>query len=423
MEPERQMKSNFIWNAVGSVFESALSLLLLLLVNRMAGEASGGVFTFAFSHSQLLYYLATLETRPIQSTDVNRKYPFSLCFTLRLVSCGMMLMLSLGHTLFFMDGDPFRKRIILYLCLYRALEALLDVFAAMFQQHGRIEYSGKVSAYRIPVTILAFALILFFTGNLEWACLSMPVITAGMLLTYNLAKWREFPDAGIRLRLSGCRELLQACLPLFVSVFVMLYISNAPKYAIDTYCTDVVQNRYSILFMPAFVINLFSQFIFRPLLTPMASLWTGGETGRFTSHLTKMMLGILGITAVCIGGAWFLGIPVLSALYHADLSGERSVLIWVMVYGGLNAVNILLYNMVAVIRRQKWLLLVYPVSAAAVFFLASPMVQARGMAGGVLASVITMALLDGMLAAVVLGAVRMTRSGKADRNREGESRE
>ena len=53
--------------------------------------------------------------------------------------------------------------------------------------------------------------------------------------------------------------------------------SNAPKYAINTYCTDVIQNRYSILFMPAFAINLFSQFVLRPLLTPMAKMWSGGN--------------------------------------------------------------------------------------------------------------------------------------------------
>ena len=64
-------KANFTWSMIGAICESALNFVLLIVVNRLAGEVAGGVFTFAFSHAQLMYYLGTLEVRPIQSTDVN----------------------------------------------------------------------------------------------------------------------------------------------------------------------------------------------------------------------------------------------------------------------------------------------------------------------------------------------------------------
>ena len=63
MERSGNSRANFVWNMIGSVFESVLSFVLLIVVNRTVGEAGGGVFTLAFSHAQLMYYLGTLEVR------------------------------------------------------------------------------------------------------------------------------------------------------------------------------------------------------------------------------------------------------------------------------------------------------------------------------------------------------------------------
>ena len=120
MEQGKNAKANFSWNMIGSIFESALSFVLLIVVNRIMGEASGGVFTLAFSHAQLMYYIGTLEVRPIQSTDVRQKYPFSAYFSIRLVSCVLMILVCLVYALT-MDADPMKKRIVMYVCLYKTV--------------------------------------------------------------------------------------------------------------------------------------------------------------------------------------------------------------------------------------------------------------------------------------------------------------
>lgn len=402
METGKNAKANFTWNMIGSIFESALSFVLLIAVNRMVGETYGGIFTLAFSHAQLMYYIGTLEVRPIQSTDVRKKVPFSSYFSLRVLSCALMVAACLVYALL-MDGDLLKKQVVFLVCLYKAAEAMLDTFTAMYQQNDRIEYSGKISVIRVSLTLAAFIGTLAVTGRLEWACIAMVAMGVLTLLTYNRQVWKKFPEAKICLEFGNAGKILASCFPLFVSVFVMLYISNAPKYAINRYCTDVIQNRYSILFMPAFAINLLSQFVLRPMLTSMAQLWNGGETGRFRRNLLWMLGGILGVTLLGIAGAWLLGIPVLRILYGVDLTAERSILVWVMVYGGLNAVNIFLYNMIAVTRSQKWLLIGYAAAALMIFILAPVMVQSSGMLGAILSSVLSITLLD-----VILGGILFT---------------
>ena len=166
MELGEHGKANFTWNMIGSICESALNFVLLIVVNRIIGEAGGGVFTLAFSHAQLMYYLATLEVRPIHSTDVKQKYRFADYFSLRMVSCAVMIAASLGYVLI-MDGDPFKRRIMMYMCLYKAIEAVLDLFASMFQQHDRIEYSGKVSVFRVSLILVTFTGALLCTKTLR----------------------------------------------------------------------------------------------------------------------------------------------------------------------------------------------------------------------------------------------------------------
>ncbi len=405
MEQGRNTKANFSWNMIGSIFESALSFVLLIAVNRIMGEAAGGVFTLAFSHAQLMYYIGTLEVRPIQSTDVRRKYPFSSYFSLRAFSCALMIVVCLVYTLT-MNADLLKKQVMMFVCLYKTVEAMLDTFTAMYQQHDRIEYSGKISVFRVSLTLIVFIGILVITHRLEYACIAMMAAALITVFTYNLHIWRKFPDAKIKMEYTHLREILISCFPLFISVFVMLYISNAPKYAINTYCTDVIQNRYSILFMPAFVINLFSQFILRPMLTFMAKLWSGGETKKFTRHIFIMLAGLVVITLAGLFGAWLLGIPILKLLYNVDLQEDKSVLLWVMIYGGLNAINIFLYDMIAVTRKQKWLLIGYTVAALAVFILAPAMVQRYEMTGAILSSIISIALLDIVLAAILTFVIR-----------------
>ncbi len=401
MELGKHAKANVLWNMIGSICESALNLVLMIVVNRVAGEAAGGIFTFSFSHAQMMYYLGTLEVRPIHSTDVRQKYRFADYFSLRMVSCGMMILICLLYV-FMTDGEPVKKHFMMLMCIYKMLDAVYDLFASMFQQHGRIAFSGMVSTMRVCVVLVGFSAALILTKSLVAAGCVMVLASLVILLTFNMSKWHQFDDVPIRWQFSHAAEILKSCFPLFVSVFVMLYISNAPKYAIDRYCSDVVQNRYNILFMPAFVINLFSQFVLRPLLTPMAQLWNEGNFRLFRGNVVKMLLVIALLTLFGVAGAWLLGIPILELVYGVPLAAEKGILLLVMVYGGLNAVSVFLYDMIAVTRRQKWLLAAYPLVAVVVGILSPIWVQKQEMMGAILSSVAAQVLLSGILLAIMI---------------------
>ena len=401
-------KANFTWSMIGTVFESALNFVLLIIVNRVIGENGGGVFTLAFSHAQLMYYIGTLEVRPIHSTDVKQKYRFADYFSLRSVTCALMLLASLAYVLL-MDGDPFKKRVVMYMCVYKVIDAMLDVFASMFQQHDRIEYSGKVSTLRIALELTGFTAVLIITRNLEWASLTMIAIALIILLTYNMAKWRKFDDVPIHLQFSHAREILTACLPLFVSVFVMLYISNAPKYAIDAHLTEEVQAYYNVLFMPAFVIQLIAYFIFNPILTTYAKLWLSDQRSDFRKLcrlIRRQCLILLGLTALAVAVALTIGIPVLSWIFDMDLAGHRVDLAILMIGGGAMAYGVFFNYVITIIREQLFLLISYAVASAAALVLSGPFVVHAQITGASMLYAVLMCVLAALLAAVLLWKLR-----------------
>ena len=132
---------------IGCAMNALLSVILLLGVNRFAGEAAGGLFSFAFANAQVLQYIALFEVRPYQVTDVNGRYSFSGYYTLRLLSCAAMLLTGAGYIL--LSGFPAEKKLLLgILCFYKAEDAFTDLFAAAYQQHDRVTI---ISAFFIVI--------------------------------------------------------------------------------------------------------------------------------------------------------------------------------------------------------------------------------------------------------------------------------
>ena len=59
-------RKNFIWNTIGLTLYAIVSLILLIIVKRINGMDTAGVFTYAFSLSSLLFYVSLYYSRVYQ---------------------------------------------------------------------------------------------------------------------------------------------------------------------------------------------------------------------------------------------------------------------------------------------------------------------------------------------------------------------
>ncbi len=394
-------KEKFIWNMLGSLSNAISSLVLSICVNRILGSNSGGIFAFAYANAQLMLTIGGFEVRPYQSTDVDEKYSFNSYFTLRILTCILMMVVSSVYIIF--NGFSIEKGAIVFiLALFKMVEALTDVFAGRFQQKDRIDISGRLFFIRVVSSTIVFILLAAITNSLIIASVGLFVTSFTLFWVYDCRYIFKEDKSNIKLQKTGLFSLIKEVLPLFIGAFIMMYISNAPKYAINSIYGDEMQNIYNILFMPAFVINLFSIFIFRPMLVQMTVNWNERNLKKLWTSIFKMYGIIAAFTMVALAGVWLLGIPVLSVLYNIDLSGYRIQLMMVMLSGGISALMTFSYYVVTIMRQQKLLLCGYVTAFIYAYIMSEMLVKKMGIDGAILTYGSTVGLLVIVFAVIII---------------------
>ena len=93
-------QKNIIWNMIGSFLYAFASMVLSIAVVQLAGEDAGGVFTFAFTtFGQHMFMAAYFGIRPFQITDTGEKYTFGDYLGLRLITCGLAILVGFGYVM------------------------------------------------------------------------------------------------------------------------------------------------------------------------------------------------------------------------------------------------------------------------------------------------------------------------------------
>ncbi len=404
MKNTATQKEKYFWNMMGSFANALSSMILAIIVNRLIGADKGGIFAFAFSNAQLMMTIGAFEVRPLQSTDVDEKYSFTQYFSLRIITCILMIFIDIAYII--ISGYTGVKAYTVFLvCIYKMVEGFTDVFSGMFQQHDRIDLVGKSLSLRIFSCTAGFFLVLYITRNLIWASLTLGLISAALIFIYDLRLWKHFDNIKINVNFHGLFPLVLECLPLFISAFIMMYINNAPKYAINHMYSDEIQNIYNILFMPAFVINLFSLFVFRPMLVDLTREWNERNIKPFVKTVRNILLLIVILTILAMGAAYLLGIPILQIIYGVDISAYRVELVMIMITGGISALSTFMYYVITVMRIQKYLLIGYISAFIIALILPDILVKKYAITGAVLSCAASLVVLAMVFLLIIVANV------------------
>ena len=100
LEKEKNFKSNFIWNIVGTGFNAFNSLFFLVAVTRINGVNDAGIFTIAYSTACILYVIGVYAGRVFQVTETNKNINNKEFILNRILSCVLMIGCTLIFVLF-----------------------------------------------------------------------------------------------------------------------------------------------------------------------------------------------------------------------------------------------------------------------------------------------------------------------------------
>lgn len=307
----------------------------------------------------------------------------------------------------------YKITVILCVVIMRLTDAIEDVFHGMLQQIGRLDIGSKALAIRLAVTIIIFTMIQF-SRNLPAALMISTVISIPLLVLLTRLSLGPFIDqialdtGNNKFDNQSCqnvKELLISCIPLAISAFLTIYLSNAPKYAIDKIYNEEVQAYYGYISMPVFAINLLNGFIFNPVIYRISSLWNSGNIKDLTKMLLKQILLLLMVFAICMIGGALLGIPVLNILYHTDLSSFKGDFLILLIGGGFLAWVGMATVILTVMRKSRTILIGYLTASTAALLCADRLVKLYGISGAALLYTGTIGLLGVILAVIIIKTI------------------
>ena len=394
-----------IWNALGSTMYGANTFIMLVMVSRIGTVEQAGAFSIAFTTAQLMYIIGIFGAADYQMTDYREAYPFRVYAGARLLSCLLMLLCCAG-TIAVLDFTGIKRSYTLLLTGLMLLNALGELFQSLFFQKNRLDLSGSALFFRTLLPLIVFCGTIVLAKNILLAAALQ--ILANLILTLYYAGSvapRFLPAAAPQTHPDRtATRLLRECLPLAVSVLLTNVLLSLSKYGIEFLLDDTAQGYYSMIFIPAHVINLCSQFLFKPGLARYAELLSRSDLESFRRLIRKQLLLITALVLACCAGAYWLGTQILGFLYGKDLSAQAPALTVVILGGGLFAACQLFYYILVILRRQRRILSLYIGTTILALPLTMLLISRLGVLGAALAFVGTHAIL---LAAYLVSVKRV----------------
>lgn len=373
-------KKCIFWNMLFSILTSLQSAIMLLVVTRINGTEEAGILSIAFATAYLMFTIGTYGVRNFQVTDSKKDYYYEDYRKLRLLSCGFMIIFSLVYCIW-KNYENYKMTIILSVCLLKLLEAIEDLYHGELQRIGRLDIAARSGVIRLVINYAIFILVLLLTKNLFVTMniviiLSFIVIVITRILCDSLLITRDKKEEkGILIK------LFQACFPLFITSFFNIYISNSPKYAIDTYLTENEQAYYAIISMPVFTINLLSGVLYRPQLLNMAKVWNKNDRRNFRNIILKQLRNIIIIAIIILVCGVTLGLKILEIIYGVPLISLKKEFALLLIGGGMTAAYNFLIVCITIMRKQSFMVTLSIFMMLLTYTISNKMVCYAGLTG------------------------------------------
>lgn len=388
-------RDGYTWNTLSATMFALQSAIVLIVINRTNGIEDAGIFSIAYAVGSLMYYIGEYGVRKYQVSDISEQMSFTDYHSHRIVACAITLLVIavyIANGYYRLGYSSYKSLSILLICLIKVVEAYSEVFFGRFQQVGRLDVAAKTNLFRTVIGVIAFIISLLITHDMLISLSMWLLFIIIAFMTSSLVIYKSFGSIECSFNWEKIARIFIDCLPLFSGYFLLLYVGNAPKYAIDSCLGDADQARYNFIFMPVFAIGLLANFVFNPILVRLAHSWDEGDRITFKKSVVRQIFVIAAITMLAIFTALTIGTPVLGALYNTSLSEYKIELAILMIGGGMLALVNFFAVIVTVMRYQNRLIVGYVIMSALAWIMSKSIVQQYGIRGACILYTLLMAL-------------------------------
>ena len=268
--------------------------------------------------------------------------------------------------------------------LFKSVDVIEDLFHGEYHRNSRLDIGAILLTIRYFISIIAFIVLIIVTKDIFISSLASFALTLGIFVITNKNFIQIFVQEKLKFNFNKFKSLLVILVPLVLTNYIKLYITNAPKYAIDECLGNVEQAYFNVLFMPVFIISLLSDIIFRPYIPLFSKEWMDNNFSKFTKMLVKQLVVIACITVFIMFGGYVLGLRLLEIVYGVSLDGYMGTLMFLLLGGGINTYCTFLILVMTIQREQNKMAAVNLVDLIICLMISKPLVSTFGINGAML---------------------------------------
>ena len=349
-------KKDYIWNSLGSLLQSAISPVLLIVITRLNGIDDSGLFSFAISLSVVFWAVSLWGGRTYQVSDIKREFSSGGYVAVRFVAS---LIVAISAVAFcFLNGyNTTKTGLIMILVTFKILESIADSLYGVMQIHHKLYIAGISLTMKAMLGFAAFIAVDIVTKNVIYGTLAILLINMLIIFLYDILWVRRVETISISKKL--CKEyitqavvIMKRTSAVFVVVFLTMFSLNIPRYFLDKSHPDQI-GYFGIMAMPITLLGLFISFIIQPNVVNLSELLAKGKLKEFARIVGKINHITFGMGVLSVVLSYLIGVWVLNVIFGININNFRLDLTIMVIGAVANAFVSIYVNLLIIMRRFK----------------------------------------------------------------------
>lgn len=380
MKEIKNSKLNIILNAIGITLNSFNSLFFLIIVKRINGLGTSGIFSYAFSLCCLFYFISLYYNRTYHVSDINDNYSFEEYFSCRVITIIISLVLIIIFSLI-SSFDSYKIFVIFLIMLFRSVEALSECFYGVLQKNDELYKVGISLILKSLLGLLAFLIADYITKNLLVSIAMVILANILIFIVYDLKHFKIIDSKKITFSLNNIKKIMKETMSVCLFSVTALFLINCQKYILTYTTSNEIQSIFAIIIMPGTVVSLLGNYILMPFIGELTKLYNNKKFKslfKWTALICLILL-ILGLFIFIV--AYFIGLPVINIIFNINLNEYKMEFLVVLVGAILAALSTTLSNVLTILRENKKQLVLYVVLSLFTAMVSVVLINKSGITG------------------------------------------
>lgn len=352
----QNIKKDYLWNSLGSLLQSAISPVLLIVITRLNGIDDSGLFSFALSLSVVFWAVSLWGGRTYQVSDVKREFSSGGYVAVRFIAS---LIVAISAVVFcVLNGyNTTKTGLIMILVTFKILESIADSLYGVLQIYHKLYVAGMSLTMKAMLGFTAFMAVDIVTKNVIYGTLAILLVNVLIIFLYDILWVRRVETIAVNKKLlkeytGQAIAIMKHTSAVFVVMFLTMFSLNIPRYFLDKSHPDQI-GYFGIMAMPITLLGLFISFIIQPNVVNLSELLVKGKLKEFARIVSKINHITFGIGVLSVVLSYLVGVWVLNTIFGININNFQLDLTIMVIGAAANAFVSIYVNLLIIMRRFK----------------------------------------------------------------------